>query len=240
MSGRPKYTPDGRTLVETFFMPALESATRYDRTTGYFSAGVLMLASRGVEGLVRNGGRMRLVVGCTLGEAEVEAIERGQQLKALVQERLGAIPLQPPGDAERQALELLSWMVARGHLEMKVAIPCNAQRRPIAATVLFHEKAGVVEDKAGHRLGVQRQRERNSAGLERQLGELPRFHGLGRGQRSTTCRCRRGVVSEAMERQGATLPRHRHSRRGPRRLAAVSPPGWRNAIAAPGPSGSCS
>ena len=43
-------------------------------------------------------------------------------------------------------------MIARGHLEMKVAIPCNAQRRPIAATVLFHEKAGVVEDKAGHRL----------------------------------------------------------------------------------------
>lgn len=147
-----KYDADGRTLVETFFIPALESATRYDRTTGYFSAGVLMLASRGVEGLVRNGGRMRLVVGCTLGEAEVEAIERGQQLKALVQERLGAIPLQPTGDAERQALELLSWMIARGHLEMKVAIPCNAQRRPIAATVLFHEKAGVVEDKAGHRL----------------------------------------------------------------------------------------
>lgn len=147
-----KYDADGRTLVESFFIPALESATRYDRTTGYFSAGVLMLASRGVEGLVRNGGRMRLVVGCTLGEAEVDAIERGQHLKALVVERLGAIPLQPAGDAERQALELLSWMIARGHLEMKVAIPCNAQRRPIAATILFHEKAGVLEDKAGHRL----------------------------------------------------------------------------------------
>ena len=146
-----KYDADGRSLVESFFVPALESATRYDRTTGYFSAGVLMLASRGVEGLVRNGGRMRLVVGCTLGEAEVEAIERGQQLKATVQDRLGVMPLEPVGDAERQALELLSWMIARGHLEMKVAIPCNAQRRPIAATVLFHEKAGVVEDKAGHR-----------------------------------------------------------------------------------------
>ena len=147
-----KYDADGRSLVESFFVPALESATRYDRTTGYFSAGVLMLASRGVEGLVRNGGRMRLVVGCTLGEAEVEAIERGQQLKATVQERLGAMPLELAGDAERQALELLSWMIARGHLEMKVAVPCNAQRRPIATTILFHEKAGVVEDKAGHRV----------------------------------------------------------------------------------------
>jgi len=101
---------------------------------------------------VRNGGRMRLVVGCTLGEDEVEAIQQGQQLKLLVQQRLSAMPLEPDGDAERQALELLSWMIARGHLEMRVAVPCDARRQPVAATVIFHEKAGIVEDKAGHRL----------------------------------------------------------------------------------------
>jgi superfamily II DNA or RNA helicase len=149
---RTKYDADGRSLVDAFFIPALTSATRYDRTTGFFSAGVLTLASRGVEGLVRNGGRMRLVVGCTLGEAEVQAIERGQQLRALVQNSLGAMPLEPRDDSERQALELLSWMVALGHLEMRVAVPCDGLRRPIAATVIFHEKAGIVEDKAGHRL----------------------------------------------------------------------------------------
>ncbi len=151
-SWRTKYDADGRTLVDEFFVPALASATRYDRTTGYFSAGVLLLASRGVEGLVRAGGLMRLVVGCTLDEAEVEAVTRGEQLRAVVQERLGAIPIEPREHAERQALELLSWMVARGHLEMRVAIPCDGSRRPVATTVLFHEKAGVVEDKAGNRL----------------------------------------------------------------------------------------
>lgn len=149
---RTKYDADGRTLVEDFFVPALASATRYDRTTGYFSAGVLLLAARGVEGLVRAGGLMRLVVGCTLGEPEVEAITRGEQLRLVVQDRLGAMPIEPAKDDERQALELLSWMIARGHLEMKVAIPCDGHRRPIASTVLFHEKAGIVEDKAGNRL----------------------------------------------------------------------------------------
>ena len=147
-----KYDADGRTLLDAFFVPALMSATRYDRTTGYFSAGVLLLAARGVEGLVRAGGRMRLVVGCTLTEAEVAAIERGEQLRAAVEQRLGSLPLAPADDQERQALELLSWMVARGHLELKVAIPCDARRRPVAGTTLFHEKAGIVEDKAGHRL----------------------------------------------------------------------------------------
>ncbi|MEQ1897462.1 MAG: helicase-related protein [Vicinamibacterales bacterium] len=148
----PKYDGDGRSLVHDFFVPALMSATRYDRTTGYFSAGILTLASRGVEGLVRNGGRMRLVVGCTLSEPEVQAVERGQQLRATVQDHLAALPLQPADDKERQALELLSWMVAHGHLEIRVAVPCTATRKPMVTTVIFHEKAGIMEDKAGNRL----------------------------------------------------------------------------------------
>ena len=61
-----KYTPDDGDLVELFYVPVLEDAERYDRLTGYFNAGALALAARGIEGLVRNAGRMRLVVGCTL------------------------------------------------------------------------------------------------------------------------------------------------------------------------------
>ena len=61
-----KYTPEDGDLVQVFYVPALQDAARYDRLTGYFDAGALALAARGVEGLVRNAGRMRLVVGCTL------------------------------------------------------------------------------------------------------------------------------------------------------------------------------
>ena len=157
-----------------------------------------------------------------------------------MQERLGAIPLQPTGDAERQALELLSWMIARGHLEMKVAIPCDAQRRPIAATVLFHEKAGVVEDKAGHRLAFNGSVNETAQGWS---GNWESFHVFTDWVEASDRRrvdVEEASFSEAVERQGATLPRHRHSRRRPRRVSAVSPPGWRDAIAAPRPSGSCS
>lgn len=58
-----KYTPDDGDLIATFYVPALECAVRYDRLTGYFQAKALTLAARGIEGLVRNNGRMRLVVG---------------------------------------------------------------------------------------------------------------------------------------------------------------------------------
>ena len=89
-----KYTPEDGDLVKLFYLPALEDAERYDRLTGYFDAGALALAARGIEGLVRNGGRMRLIVGCTLAEPEIEAIGRGEALRPLVEER--CLPLAPP------------------------------------------------------------------------------------------------------------------------------------------------
>ena len=43
-------------------------------------------------------------------------------------------------------------MVARGHLDVKVAVPCDTEQRPIPADGIFHEKAGVVEDRAGDKI----------------------------------------------------------------------------------------
>ncbi len=147
-----KYTPDDGDLVELFYVPALEDAKRYHRLTGYFSAPALTLASRGIEGLVRNGGTMRLVVGCTLDPPEIEAIERGEDLRARVADKLASAPLAPPDTATTDALELLSWMVARGHLEVKVAVPCDGEGHPVADRAIFHEKSGIIQDRTGERI----------------------------------------------------------------------------------------
>ena len=151
-SWQRKYTPDDGDLVRLFYVPALEDAERYDRLTGYFNAGALALAARGIEGLVRNRGQMRLVVGCTLPPAEIEAIERGAALRERVERHLAELPLAPPDPVAAGALELLAWMVARGRLDVKVAVPCDADRRPIPEDGIFHEKAGIVTDRAGDRL----------------------------------------------------------------------------------------
>ena len=147
-----KYTPDDGDLVKLFYIPALEAAERYDRLTGYFNAHALTLAARGIEGLVRNGGRMRLVAGCTLEPPEIEAIEKGEQLRDLVEQHLASLPLAPPDPASSGALELLAWMIARGHLDVKVAVPCDAHKKPIPADGIFHEKAGIIEDRVGDRI----------------------------------------------------------------------------------------
>jgi hypothetical protein len=68
-------------LIALFYVPALSCAAQYDRMTGYFSATALALAVRGLEKLIANGGRMRLIVGCTLHDEEVRAIEQGYDLR---------------------------------------------------------------------------------------------------------------------------------------------------------------
>lgn len=147
-----KYDPDAGSLIDQFYLTALSCAQRYDRTTGYFRATALAIAARGIEGLVLNSGRMRMVVGCTLGQPEVEAIERGQSLKDTVAARLLSMPLASSSRGEQEALELLAWMVARGYLEIKVAVPCDQNRNPIQSDAIFHEKGGTIEDKTGNRI----------------------------------------------------------------------------------------
>jgi superfamily II DNA or RNA helicase len=170
-----KYTPDHGDLVKLLYQPALESAVRYDRLTGYFSASALALAARGIEGLVVNGGRMRMVVGCTLHPPEIAAIEKGEELRAQVAQHLAAMPLVPADADMGAALELLAWMVARGLLDVRVGIPCDDQRRPIPAEGLFHEKAGIVEDKTGDRLAFNGSLNETAAGWTRNWESLNVF-----------------------------------------------------------------
>ena len=162
-------------------MPALEDAERYDRLTGYFNAGALALAARGIEGLVRNGGHMRLVVGCTLDPAEIAAIEQGERLRDLVERRLAGVPLAPPDAGGAAALELLAWMIARGHLTVKVAVPCgpgphaDPQSRNLPREGGHHSGPHRRPDR------LERQPQRDPCRLAAQLGKHQRLHELGSG-----------------------------------------------------------
>ena len=162
-----RYTPDDGDLVRLFYIPALKDATQYDRRTGYFSASALALAARGIEGLVHNKGRMRLLVGCTLEVDEIAAIKRGETLRERVERHLAQLPLSPPDAEAHGALELLAWMIGRGHLEVRVAVPCDAAGAPVPETAIFHEKAGVVRDGADNRIAWNGSLNETAAGWQR-------------------------------------------------------------------------
>lgn len=153
LSWKTKYDSDELSLVSEFYLPVLQCAVRYDRSTGYFSSRVLTLAARGIEGLVRNDGRMRLVVGCTLAPDEVAAIEKGLALREAISAHFSRVPLSAETPEQTNALELVAWMVANGFLEVRIAVPCTFSRKPFAGSNgIFHEKAGILMDKTGDRI----------------------------------------------------------------------------------------
>jgi hypothetical protein len=71
--------------LRDFFIPALAASIRHDRAAGYFSSTMLAVAAAGVTKLIVNGGKMRLLCGADLSEADVEAIRQGH---AMLAERL--------------------------------------------------------------------------------------------------------------------------------------------------------
>lgn len=147
-----KYTREDGDLVKLFYVPALEDAKRYDRLTGYFYASALALAARGIERLVQNEGKMRLVVGCTLDPPEVQAIQEGEELRGHIERHLRRRPIEATDLETLEALELLSWMIEHGHLDVKVAVPADENGRPVSDQAIFHEKTGIIEDTNGDRI----------------------------------------------------------------------------------------
>lgn len=158
---RTSYRHEDGDLVRQFFVPALSCAVQYDRMTGYFSAEALALAARGLHELIRNGGRMRLVVGCSLDADEVEAMEAGYAYRedpagffqGAVGRRLAKIKLEPPSENARESLGALAWLIANRLLDVKVAVPVDPTTgRPARAPGLYHEKVGIVTDREGNRI----------------------------------------------------------------------------------------
>lgn len=141
------YSHEDGDLVELFFLPALERATLYQRATGYFSGSALVMAARGMDALIEAGGRMELLVGCTLNQDDVEKIQQGYHIRELAESEWGRRISYPDDNPwARRQLGYLAWMIARGYLDVKLAIPLDERGEMRAGLSLYHAKMGIVTD----------------------------------------------------------------------------------------------
>ncbi len=147
------YSHEDGDLVRLFFVPALSRANLYQRATGYFSGDVLALAARGLDALIERGGRMQLLVGCTLTEHDVDDIKKGYDVReAVTRSSINRIPLSQESAEARKNIGYLAWMIAHEFLDVKIAIPLDDDGQMRAGLGLYHAKAGVIVDDAGDKL----------------------------------------------------------------------------------------
>ena len=138
-------------LVNDFYIPCLEQAVSYERAAGYFSAQTLNLAARGVAGLIRNEGTMRLVVNPELSKNDADRIQEGyeQRLDEVLVEQIKA-SLVNADEATIKRVEALAWLIASGKLEIKVAIVTREDNQLL--NYPYHEKWGIFLDWNGDKI----------------------------------------------------------------------------------------
>ena len=151
---KSRYNPDNcDDIVAEFYRPALAQAVSYDRTTYTFSPNALAAVGRGLESFLLAEGHIRLICNCELSMPVYQAIKDGlAQAPDVLLEVVPPRTLIESSDLldkeQKRALDLLTWLVAQGRIEIKVAFVQEGHR-------IFHEKEGILTDADGNRLRSQ-------------------------------------------------------------------------------------
>lgn len=134
-------------MLGQLYIPCLSQSVRYSRAVGYFSASALSLAARGLGTFIRGGGKMRLIASPDLTGVDPVLInealaERGRVIGDTM---TGTLLAGAASGSTRQRLGLLGWLVAKGRLDLKVAVVHSE-----AEAGIYHEKLGLFEDAEGN------------------------------------------------------------------------------------------
>lgn len=129
-----------------FYIPALNQAVCYDRAVGYFSSSILSSIAYGIDGLARNGGKIRLVTSPYLSDQDKEAIKNGYKkreevIKTALMEQLH----EPKSYIEQEQLNLLANLISDGIMDIKIAFTEDTSR-----IGMYHEKLGLIKDSDGN------------------------------------------------------------------------------------------
>lgn len=142
------YRAGDQNLFKEFYQPALSVSVSYDRAVGFFSSQSLVSNLQGITGLVQNDGKMRLIIGHPLDDAEFTAVKHGYRMNELLSDldhKLNEM-LESSSQLVQLNLSILSLLIATNRLEIKFAFRKRG---------MYHEKIGVMTDIDGNKLVFQ-------------------------------------------------------------------------------------
>ena len=178
---KSSYDSDADNVLTDFYVPALANSVIYDRLTGFFSSTTLATAAKGIVGLVKNGGTIRLITGAVFQEQDIQAIKEGIETpeKVIEQSMLKELESLEEGFV-KDHVKALGWLVAKGNLKIKIAIVLDEQGFPlieqrIAKYGIFHQKVGILEDIEGNRLSFSGSDNESANGWKYNIEEFKVF-----------------------------------------------------------------
>ena len=129
-------------IAQSFLVPALRHARLYQRSVGFFSSSVLELITEGLVPFAQNGGVIQLVASPQLSEEDIKAINLGyQKREEIIASAFSRDFVSEIDELEDNKLQLLATLIARGLLDIKIAVT--------ATNGIYHDKLGILEDTSG-------------------------------------------------------------------------------------------
>ena len=140
---KQEYRSPRDNIVNDFYIPLLKESVLYKRSVGFFSSSSLLEISYGISNLINNDGKIQLIASPNLSEEDIEAINKGYELRENIIERvLLQYITEPQNYFEEERLNLLATLIAQERLDIKIAFSLKNNKLG-----LYHEKLGLMYDK---------------------------------------------------------------------------------------------
>ncbi len=144
------YDSDEDDILNDFYIPVLSESRNYDRLAGYFSSSTLSTSAKGMANFIRNGGKMRLVTCVQISPQDYQAINDGITKPDEVISKIILSELDIADKLQKDHVAALAWMIAKGNLEIKIAIPFKNDGGFITHALdknsIYHQKIGILHD----------------------------------------------------------------------------------------------
>ena len=146
---KPEYNTDEDDIIQDFYAPCLEKATKYDRAVGYFRASIYRELGEDLLNFVIKGGKVRIVCSPDIPEPDETAAREGYELRGKrtreeqeislikILEKMAETP------EEKDCLEMLRLLIEKKSLDLFIAL------RPGG---IYHRKIGSFEDDYGNKV----------------------------------------------------------------------------------------
>lgn len=185
---KPSYDTIQDDLLVDFYIPVLEHAKRYDRISGFFSSTSLAIAARGIAGLIRNKGKMRLLTCQKLSKDDVTEIQKYvRHADSLIGEKMISEMDDVEDAFKRDHVAALGYMLQQGYLEMKIAVlyDTDAESRKVGSlkNAILHQKIGILYDSNFHGISFSGSNNESATGWLENIEEFKTFKSWKEGQK---------------------------------------------------------
>ena len=147
-----KYDSDSDDVLNDFYIPVLENSVSYMRIAGFFSSSSLTVASRGIFGLIKNGGKLKLITSSFFNKDDIKIIQNHVKTRnEIISENFYKELSNLDDVLEKDHLRALGWMLANDLLEIKI-VDLLDEENEISSyenqskTGMFHMKVGLFND----------------------------------------------------------------------------------------------